>query len=174
MRKTLLATAITVSLLVLGSPVGADDFSVPAPLSAGDALPKKGSAIYTGTYALSGAWSGVGGAVELYVDFAAGSVVADLTIPPLGAAGSQTPETRFTPTGMISLNGKKPATYVLTEGVVNSPDQPFIDMNGSFSGPRGRETTGTLTGTICVPPCAVGGVNVIRNISGTFSATTPR
>jgi hypothetical protein len=76
---------------------------------------------------LSGPWSGVGGPVQLYVDFAAGSVTADLTIPPLGPAGSQTPETRFTPTGVLSLNGKKnPATYVLTEGVVNSPDQPFI------------------------------------------------
>jgi hypothetical protein len=75
---------------------------------------------------------------------------------------------------VISLNKKKPATYILTEGVVNSPDQPFIDMDGSFFGSRGRESTGTLTGTICVPPCTVGGVNVIRNISGTFSVTTPR
>jgi hypothetical protein len=66
MWKTLLAAAaITVSLLVLGPRVGADDFSVNAPLSAGDALPKKDSAIYTGTYALSGAWSDVVGAVQL-------------------------------------------------------------------------------------------------------------
>jgi hypothetical protein len=174
MRKTPLATAMTVSLLVLGSPVRADDFSINAPLAAGDNLPKKGSAIYTGTYALSGVWSGVGGPVQLYVDFAAGSIVADLTIPPLGAAGSQTPETRFTPTGVISRNGKNPATYTLTAGVVNSADQPFIDMSGSFSGKRGRDTTGTLTATICVPPCTVGGINVIRNINGTFSATTPK
>jgi hypothetical protein len=95
---------------------------------------------------------------NFYVDFAAGSVVADLTIPPLGAAGSQTPETRFRPTGVISLNKKKPATYILTEGVVNSPDQPFIDTDGSLFGSRGRKSTGSLTGTICVLPCTVGGV----------------
>ncbi|MFL5265441.1 MAG: hypothetical protein ACJ8AH_02405 [Stellaceae bacterium] len=142
---------MTVSLLVLGSPVKADDFSINAPPVGSDHLPKKGSATYSGMYALSGAWSGVTGPVQLYVDFGTDRVIADLTIPPLGAPGSQTPETHFTPTGDISLNKKEPATYVLTEGVAFSPDQPFINMSGSFSGPRGRNPTGTLTGTICVP-----------------------
>jgi hypothetical protein len=108
---------------------------------------------------------------RIYVDFAAGSVAADLTIPPLGATGSQTPETHFTPTGVLSRKGKNAATYTLTEGVVNSADQPFINMSASFSGRRASDTTGNLTGTICVPPC--GGIYVIRNISGSFSATTP-
>jgi hypothetical protein len=58
MRKTALATAMTVSPLVLGSSVRADDFSNNAPLTAGETVSRR-SAIYTGTYALSGTWSGV-------------------------------------------------------------------------------------------------------------------
>ena len=63
MRRTVRAAAMTASLLVLGSSVRADDFSVNAPLTTGDSLPKKGSATYAGTYALSGAWSGISGPV---------------------------------------------------------------------------------------------------------------
>jgi hypothetical protein len=64
MRKTTSAIAMTVSLLVLGSSIRAYDFSVTTPLTTGDSLPKKGSATYTGTYALNYPWNNVSGPVS--------------------------------------------------------------------------------------------------------------
>jgi hypothetical protein len=122
------------SLLMLGSPVIADDFSINAPPVGGDHLPKKGSATYTGTYATTGAFAGVSGAVQINVDFATGDVTAELTLPPLGVPGDVSQQYNFTPEGVIMVTGKHgEATYTLTQGVVNSSDQPFIDMDGSFS-----------------------------------------
>jgi hypothetical protein len=174
MRKTLLATAITGSLLVLGSPIKADDFSINAAPTGGDDLPKKGTATYSGTFALSGVWAGVAGPIELYVDFATGTVIADLTIPSLGqGAVASTPE-HYTPEGDITLNGKKAeASYVLTEGVSFSADSPFIAVSGSFSGPHGRNTAGSFDANFCYEACSTG-VYVVRSISGTFSATKTR
>jgi hypothetical protein len=173
MRKTLRATAMTVSLLVLGSPVKADDFSINAPLVTGDHLPKKGSATYDGTYALSGVWAGVIGTVQLSVDFATGDISADLTIPSLGAGGATSPPEHYTPSGVISLNGKKSASYTLTQGVSFSNNSPFISMNGAFSGPNARETMGSFDANFCYEACNTG-IYVVRNINGTFSAIRTR
>lgn len=174
MRKTLLATAMTSLLVVLGSPVTADDFSVTAPLVSGDNLPKKGAATYEGTYALSGAWAGVTGTVQLFVDFATGDISADLTIPSLGAGGAISPPEHFTPSGVISLNGKKSASYTLSQGVSFSNNSAFISLSGAFSGPRARNTAGSFDANFCVPEPDCGGIYVVRSVNGTFSATKTR
>jgi hypothetical protein len=176
MRKTLLVTAMTGSLLVLlGSPVRADDFSISAPLVTGDRLPKKGTATYDGTYALSGVYAGVTGTVQFYVDFTTGDISADLTIPSLGSGGATSPPEHYTPSGVISLNGKKEAaSYTLTQGVSFSNNSPFISMSGGFSGPRGRDTAGSFDANFCVPEPDCGGIYVVRSVTGTFSATKTR
>jgi hypothetical protein len=173
MRKTLRATAMTVSLLVLGSPVIANDFSITAPLVTGDNLPKKGVATYDGTFALSGVWAGVTGAIQLYVDFATGDISADLTIPSLGTGATSSPPEHYTPSGVISLNGKNAASYTLTQGVSFSNNSPFISMSGAFSGQKAQNTMGSFDGNFCYEACNTGGY-VVRNINGTFSATKTR
>jgi hypothetical protein len=173
MRKTLLATAVTSSLLVLGSPVKADDFSVTGSLVTGDNLPKKGAATYEGTFALSGVWAGVTGAFQLYVDFATGDISADLTIPSLGTGATTSPPEHYTPSGVISLDGKKSASYTLTQGVSFSNNSPFISMSGAFSGKKAHDTMGSFDANFCYEACSTG-IYVVRSINGTFSATKTR
>jgi hypothetical protein len=174
MRKTLLATAVTGSLLVPGSPVTADDFSVTAPLVTGDNLPKMGTATYEGTFALSGVWAGVTGAIQFYVDFATGDISADLTIPSLGTGATTSPPEHYTPSGVVSLNGKKKsASYTLTQGVSFSNDSPFISVSGAFSGQKAHDAMGSFDANFCFEACSTG-LYVVRSINGTFSATKPR
>lgn len=172
MRKILLATAMAGSLLVLGSPVKAEDFSVNTPFVTGNHLPHKGVAVYDGTYALSGGYAGVTGAVQITVDFAALDISADLTIPSLGTGGATSPPEHYTPSGVISLNGKKAASYTLTEGVSFSSDMPFISMSGTFSGSNARNTTGSFQANFCVPEPDCSSPYVVRSVTGTFSATS--
>src|SRR5271166_296491 len=81
-------------------------------------------------------------------DFGTGEMSADLTIPSLGSGNATSPPEHFTPVDDIVVNGKKQAaTYTLTQGVFFSPDEPFIAINGSFSGKKGEDTVGSLTST---------------------------
>ncbi len=172
MMKT--ATAIiAAALLALSAASRADDYSVNTVPTGADKLPKKGSAVYEGQFVGTGPWVGVNGPIQLFADFGTGEMSADLTIPSLGSGNATSPPEHFTPVGDIVVNGKKQAaTYTLTQGVFFSPDEPFIAINGSFSGKKGEDTVGSLTSTFCVPeggPCS--GIFVIRTFSATFSAT---
>jgi hypothetical protein len=171
MHRTL-ATAIIAASFIVASPAMAQDIRLSEPLSNAANIPHSGVATYRGTYELSGVWTGITGDVQVVVDFGTGAVSADLTIPVLVAPGGlPSPAVHYTPTGTISGHGRNTG-YTLTQGMLNSPTEPFISLSGSFSGFRALNTMGSFVGTICVPePACDPGVNVFRNFAGTFAAT---
>jgi hypothetical protein len=174
MRKIMLATAMIASF-VFGPPISAEDLtSNGAQLTDMANLPKQGLVTYHGTFDLSGGYTGTTGDVQVFVDFATGNVSADLTIPQLGSGGGASLPQHYTPTGVISRHGKK-AGYTLTQGLFFSPTMPFISLSGTFIGPRALNTVGTFKTSFCVPdssdPACSGAIYIIREVSGTFSAT---
>jgi len=152
-----------IALLGLSQAAWADDFSVNTPTLDASHLPKKGVVSYEGTWATTGAWTGVSGPVQLVVNFGTGDVSADLTIPWLGTDSTASIARRFTPTGTIDANGG----YLLAQGVSFSPDLPFTAMAGSFSNGQAKNTAGQFMSAFCVTvPCT----GVIRTVTGTFAA----
>jgi len=160
MRKMIIAVA---AVLVLDPTAWADDFPVNIPTLDAAHLPKRGVVSYEGTWATTGAWTGVSGPVQLVVDFGTGGVSADLTIPWLGTDSSASVARRFAPTGTIDANGG----YLLAQGVSFSSDLPFAAIAGSFSNGQAKNTTGQFMSAFCVTvPCN----RVIRTVTGTFAA----
>jgi hypothetical protein len=152
-----------IALVGLSQAAWADDFSLNAPTLDTAHLPKKGVVSYEGTWATTGAWTGVSGPVQLVVDFGTGDVSADLTIPWLGTDSTASVARRFTPNGTIDANGG----YLLAQGVSFSPDLPFAAMAGSFSNGQAKNTVGQFMSAFCVTvPCN----RTIRTVTGTFAA----
>jgi hypothetical protein len=172
MRKIMLATAMLVPF-AFAPPLGAQDVDLNARLTDSANVPKKGVVTYQGTYEITtGVGTGVTGNVQIVADFSTDNVSADLTIPLLSPNFAPSPPQHYTPTGVISGHGKHTG-YTLTQGVFGSPTEPFISLSGSFFGPRALNTMGTFLATFCVPEpdCNPNGINVIRNVNATFSAT---
>jgi hypothetical protein len=92
-----------IALFGLSQAAWADDFSVNTPTLDASHLPKKGVVSYEGTWATTGAWTGVSGPVQLVVNFGTGDVSADLTIPWLGAGSTASLARRFAPQGRSTL-----------------------------------------------------------------------
>jgi hypothetical protein len=76
--RSILTSAIITGSLMLGLPAMADTHFVNAVGSS-----KSDLATYTGTFDLSGGYTGVSGPISVSIDFSTGVVTADLTIPAL-------------------------------------------------------------------------------------------
>jgi hypothetical protein len=126
-------------------------------------LPNSGVVNYAGTFASTNSPDATGD-IAITVDFGAGTVSADLTIPKLftGTPTESAPQ-HYTPTGTIDTDGG-----ILIAQNLQPVNDHLIAMSGNFFKARAKDIEGQFIAVFCVTATSCAS---FRTRSGTFSAT---
>jgi hypothetical protein len=153
---------LTISVVALITPLLASPALAQRPLSENQ-LPNSGVVNYAGTFASTNTPDATGD-IAITVDFGAGTVAADLTIPALfpGTPTASAPQ-HYTPTGTIDIDGG----FLISQNLQPVNDH-LIAMSGNFFNGQAKNIEGQFIAVFCV---AATSCNSFRTRSGTFSTT---
>jgi hypothetical protein len=150
------------AVVVAVTPLLTSPASAQRPLSE-DQLPNSGVVNYAGTFASTNTPDATGD-IAIMVDFGAGTVSADLTIPALfaGTPTASGPQ-HYTPTGTIDSDGG----FLVSQNLQPVTDH-LIAMSGNFFNGHAKNIEGQFIAVFCVTATSCAS---FRTRSGTFSAT---